>query len=195
MKPCHLRFPWSEPRRMRDSNPRGLAPNPLSKSALVCSVPSTDGYLSLRQWFRTSADGRVRQQLRLELRPRFAILVSSCPLSLQCMHVCSDAFSKVGTTGVAKPSRQVGLPALVEPVHQLRCCDRAYLHRCRVVHEENEAVRGANFVWQSGRVDGGEAVAGETRPAPDATAVDATEDIIAETLYNCGGAGQRLRDT
>jgi hypothetical protein len=27
------RFPWWEWRRMRDSNPRGLAPNPLSKRA------------------------------------------------------------------------------------------------------------------------------------------------------------------
>ena len=44
---------------MRDSNPRGLAPNPLSNSALVCFRLSAEVHLSLRVDL-TNVGGRAR---------------------------------------------------------------------------------------------------------------------------------------
>ena len=44
---------------MRDSNPRGLAPNPLSKSALIRFKRFPDGHLSLRGRF-LDISGRPR---------------------------------------------------------------------------------------------------------------------------------------
>ena len=40
-------FPWSEQRRMRDSNRRGREPNPFSKSAMSAFAPVAVGRVRL----------------------------------------------------------------------------------------------------------------------------------------------------
>ena len=60
---------WSEERELRDSNPRGLAPNPLSKSALAHSQPSPTVHPRVNRRRSVAGERRPTTQLRRESAP------------------------------------------------------------------------------------------------------------------------------
>jgi hypothetical protein len=69
------RFPLSAQRRMRDSNPRGLAPNPLSNSAPGCFGEFADVHLSLHQ--RRSITDERQRTLTIETRIETTLMIKS----------------------------------------------------------------------------------------------------------------------